>query len=373
VSKSQKSTIAFVRMEDFPLIYRIVPGILQEIFPEKKVELIEVIAEVKKRPLFMFINALFMLKEYGLDLLTRRQRLWNCFFGTTYFFKRIKDIVLKHPSKDDFAFVFQAQSLFDARLPGLPHYLYTDHTFLANFTYPDFDGKKRRPKAWIELEKQLYQNATLNFTRSTNISKSMIEDYGCRPEQVVCIYAGANAQIRDITLGNDNYSNKNILFVGIDWERKGGPELIEAFKKVLAVYPDAKLTIVGCSPTVDAPNVHIVGKVPVEQVHQYFEQASVFCLPTKLEPFGVVFVEALQYRLPIVGTNIGAIPDFITPGKNGYLVKPGSVDEIAQALIDLVGSPEKCRAFGEESYRIATENYTWERVKDRLRASLMRE
>jgi glycosyltransferase involved in cell wall biosynthesis len=170
----------------------------------------------------------------------------------------------------------------------------------------------------------------------------------------------------------ERYASKNILFVGINWQRKGGPELIKAFKKVLTLHPDAQLTIVGCSPVVDdAPKVRIVGKVPVDEVHRYYESAAVFCLPTRREPFGVVFVEALQYRLPIVATAIGAVPDLVTHGKNGYLVEAGNIDQLADALSDLVGDPQKCRAFGEEGYRIATTRYTWERVKDRLKEHLV--
>ena len=135
-----------------------------------------------------------------------------------------------HLSNGDYCFSFQMQSLFDASIDGLPHFIYTDHTHLTNLQYPGFDRKKLFPNSIIDLEKQIYDNATLVFTRSTNVAKSVVEDYGCPAEKVICVYAGSNTKANAIE-NNQNYTNKNILFVGIDWERKGGPNLIEAFKR----------------------------------------------------------------------------------------------------------------------------------------------
>lgn len=273
-------------------------------------------------------------------------------------------------AKDKYAFSFQMQSLFDASTEGLPHFVYTDHTHLANLYYPNFDPKSLYSKSWIELEKTIYHNATINFTRSSNITRSIIEQYSCKPEKVVCVYAGSNAKVNHAAIGNRNYEGKNILFVGMAWERKGGPELVEAFKTVLKVHPDAKLTIVGCSPQLDVPNCNVVGQVPLEEVNKYYERASIFCLPTKLEPFGIVFIEALMHKLPVVATDIAAIPDFILDGENGYLVRPNDVEQLARALIDLVGNPRKCQAFGEKGCQIALERYTWEKVGAKIRENI---
>ena len=74
---------------------------------------------------------------------------------------------------------------------------YTDHTHLANLTYPGFDRKHLLSERWIECEKEIYQHATVNFTMSSNISASMIEDYNCDRERVACVYCGSNVQVGD--------------------------------------------------------------------------------------------------------------------------------------------------------------------------------
>jgi glycosyltransferase involved in cell wall biosynthesis len=105
-------------------------------------------------------------------------------------------------------------------------------------------------------------------------------------------------------------------------------------------------------------------------VEKYYCRASIFCLPTRLEPFGIVFLEAFAHKLPVVATRIGAIPDFVIPGESGYLVEPGEIDGLAQALNQLLGDPEKCRTWGRKGYEIVQENYTWEKVGQRLHETI---
>jgi glycosyltransferase involved in cell wall biosynthesis len=204
--------------------------------------------------------------------------------------------------------------------------------------------------------------------RSNHVRRSIIEQYGGNPAKVALVYAGSNVKVDPQQQTNHSkYASKTILFVGMDWERKGGPELVEAFKQVLQVHPDARLLIVGCSPQVDVPNCTVLGKVPKEELHACYEQAAIFCLPTRREPFGIVFVEAFMHRLPIVTLNLGAAPDLVVPDQSGYLVEYGQIDKLAAALIDLLEHPDRCAAFGEHGYRLASDRYTWQHTGARIR------
>lgn len=346
---------------------------LVDSFPEYEVETISIAHLLRRRPDILLINGLFTFKEYWREILTGLKPFRRSFRGTPYLFSRVKQLVTDHlsPRKEEYVFSFQLQSLFDASLPGLPHYVYTDHTHLANLEYPQFDRRKLHTPAWIKLEKSVYDNARRVFTRSTNILRSLVRDYGCPPEKLKCVYVGVNVKTSDLAKAEKGIEGKNILFVGLDWERKGGPDLVEAFKQVLEVYPDAQLTIVGCQPQIGLPNCRILGRLPVEEVQRHYAEAAIFCLPTHLEPFGVVFVEAMANRLPIVATNIGAIPDFVQEGENGYLVAPGRTNDLARALIDLLADPEKRKRFGERSYALSVERYNWRSVGESIRLSIL--
>lgn len=359
--------IAYFRIGINPITNERFTHVLEKSFPDFEVEVIDILDIVKSRKSIIFINLLYLLKEYGPYVFLSKARVRHYFFMTPYIFKLIKALASDYLTKDDYIFTFQIQSLFDASVEGLPHFVYTDHTTLANLSYPDFNIQEMYTNSWLELEKTIYQNATIIFTRSTNITRSLIEQYACNPNQIMCVYAGSNVNVSDESVNHDKYARKNILFVGRDWKRKGGPELVKAFKAVLKVHPDAQLTIVGCSPKLCVPNCNVVGRIPLNQVSEYYKNGSIFCMPTKHEPFGIVFIEAMSHKLPIVATNIGAIPDFVKEGDNGYLVKPGNIDRLAKALIDLLARPDKCQAFGMKGHQIATEKYTWENVGLRIK------
>jgi glycosyltransferase involved in cell wall biosynthesis len=362
-----KKKIAFIRMWSSPPVASSIEQLLVTHFPEYQIDILDIQKLLERRLGISLVNSFFVFKQYGYDILLGRKKFKNCYLRTPYFFKKVKSIVSTQLSKNDYAFSFQLQSLIDASTPELPHFVYTDHTHLANLEYPSFRRSELFPEGWIRLEKTIYQNATLVFARSSNISRSVIEQYKCEPGKVICVYAGNNVPITDRLLDHRRYYYKNILFVGRDWERKGGPDLVEAFKIVLSFHPDAHLTIVGCSPKIDVPNCTVTGPVPLSQVSKYYEMASIFCLPTKREPFGIAFVEAQTFKLPVVATAIGAIPDFVIDQQNGFLVQPNDVKGLALALIKLINDPEKCRTFGENGFRLVKERYTWDKVGTRIR------
>lgn len=115
----------------------------------------------------------------------------------------------------------------------------------------------------------------------------------------------------------------------------------------------------GCSPDIAEAGVRVIGRVPLEEVAGYLQQASIFCLPTLREPFGIAFHEAYRYRLPVIGTRIGAIPDFIQDGETGFLVPPGESAPLAQALVRLLDDPAMAKKFGETGYERTVQRYTF--------------
>ena len=353
--------IAFVTRGGHPTKTSVIQALAKH-FPGFEIDVIHVGDLVRSRKILVLTNVLHVFREYGFEILLGKKSISECFWRTPYIFSRAKTLVSERLSQNEYEFSFQYQSLIDGSKEGLPHYVYTDHTHLANLSCPNFDRKDLYSPRWIEMERTIYHNATLNFTRSSDVSRSIIEDYSCPPEKVVCVYAGSNVGT-DFGVDAEKYKSKNILFVGMDWERKGGPELVEAFKHVLKVHPSARLTIVGCSPKLKVPNCHVVGLVPVEKLSNYYEKAAVFCLPTKLDPsFPVVYLEAFAHRLPVVATDIEGIPDLVLDGETGYLVKPGEVGRLSQVLIELIGDPVKCRTLGENGRRLVLERYNWDNV-----------
>jgi glycosyltransferase involved in cell wall biosynthesis len=360
--------IAFIKFGGFSHTNASVIAALRQYFPEYEVEVVDVAELLGHNHTAEFFNAVHMLKYYGRDLLSGRRSFKACYFRTPHMFARIKRQMRKRlgPDLSRYVFSFQTQSLYDASVPSLPHFVYTDHTHLTNLYYPGFDRSKLFARAWVDLEASLYRNATRTFTMSQHVRRSLLEHYRCDPERVSCVFAGSNLASPLVPLQNDNYRNQRILFAGVDWERKGGPDLVAAFKTVQQRHPNAHLTIVGCSPQLDLRNCTIVGRVPLELMKNYYAEASIFCLPTRLEPFGIVFVESLLNKIPVVATNLGAIPEIVENGKSGYLVEPNNSAVLARALSELLFAPEKCSRFGQYGHQAIQERYSWDSAGKRI-------
>jgi len=343
-------------------------SILKYTFPEYQLQVIEIKDLLKKHFFVLFLNLYHMAKLYrATAFLHGKDAFYNHFFGTPFMFTQIQRLLRDYINVNDYLFTIQDNSLFDGSVPGLPHFVYTDHTILANKQYPKFNPKKDLlAEEWLELERTIYSNACLVLTRSENARNSIITDYYCNANKIKTIYY---APYNTMPNGHraEKYASMNILFIGTQWKLKGGPQLLTAFRQVLDAVPDASLTIVGCHARVSLRNVRIVGTVSREKVSEYFENAAVFCVPTRGEPFGTVFIEALAHALPIVGTNTGAVEECVFNGVNGYLVDVDDTMTLAEKLVDLVTNPSRCATFGEQSLNIYERRFTLKCVSRKLK------
>lgn len=361
--------IAFIKQGSFSHINKQVFAQLQRVFPEHEIEALDLLPVLNPLTATAAINRLHILRHYWKELLAGRNSFERRFYNTPYAFFLMRGVVENHfrNRAHEFAFSIQTQSLFDAHIAGVPHFVYTDHTHLANLSYPDFDHKLLAARAWIKLESEIYNRANGVFTMSSHVRNSLIELYNLPADKIHRIYAGSNTGIKPLPLENDNYGNKTVIYVGIDWERKGGPILLKAFERVLKAVPDAKLLIIGCKPPVNMPQVRSLGRVPPEQVRQFLARSSVFCFPTRLEPFGIAPLEAYMQRIPVIASKIGAMPDVVEDGVSGILVEPNHVEGFANSMIQLLTNPERCRQFGQRGHELVSKKYTWEHVGDRIR------
>jgi glycosyltransferase involved in cell wall biosynthesis len=364
-----KRKIAFVKYGSFSHVNEMVEKILAREFPSLEVETIDVFTDlVNTKDLATIFHT---IKDYGKQLLQRKLSIGNRRLYTKHLFGKIRAAILQRLTGQDYLFTFQTQSLFDASLPGTPHFLYTDHTALVNLTYEGFDRQSLPSSEWIECEREIYHNATLNFTMSENVADSIVKDYGFNADRVANVLCGPCLNISPAAVFDDaRYRRQKILFVGVEWDRKGGPTLESAFKLVLKKFPNATLDVVGCSPQLTTPNCNVVGKIPLVEVSKYYQNASVFCLPTRFDPNPNVCFEAMAHQLPVISTKGGSRSEFIIEGKNGYLVEVDNPQQLADKAIELLASPQKCQAFGECGHQMVWDKYTWEKTGAKIKQNI---
>jgi len=105
--------------------------------------------------------------------------------------------------------------------------------------------------------------------------------------------------------------------------------------------------------------VHILGLVDEATKHRLLAAADVLALPSQVDSFGIVLLEAWLHGRPVIGANVGGIPDLVQPECNGLLVPFGRVEELAAAIRRIVEQPEWAQALGQAGQRQVVERYTW--------------
>jgi glycosyltransferase involved in cell wall biosynthesis len=353
--------ILFIGFDDFSYINKPVIEQLSRHFTNYEIRTVWLKPLLKKEKITLALGVIFLFAELGRDFLTgdKKWRNWrNHFYSTGFMIRTLSSLATKEAQKDVYAFIFQTQSLFKCP-PGLyGNFIYTDHTNLNNLNYTQTGRREYLASRWFrQTELKIYREATAIFVMSGNIRKSLLRQYNIPDDKVFLVYAGADGKY-SINRDSKKFRNKNIVFVGKDWKRKGGPLLIEAFGKVLKKIPDATLTIIGCNPEVKINNCTISGVLPQQQIIKAYESATVFCLPTRREPFGMVFIEAMYNRLPVICPAVGATTDLIENGRNGYLV-PYSAEALAEKLILVLRNPGLAESLGNQAFKSVSETYTW--------------
>jgi glycosyltransferase involved in cell wall biosynthesis len=354
---------AFMTIGPFSGINERVLERLRAEFPQLEADHIDIPTWVRGHRGIMAWNLVHVVTAHGPAILRDRVRLWGAFYRTPYMLGAIRRAMGNRLAGGGYAFSLQTQSLFDGSVPGVPHFVYTDHTELVNRYYPDHDASNEPPRRWLELERGIYEHARLVFTMSSHVSRSLSEHYSIDPARVHCVLAGANVARADASArAEPDYASKRILFAGRKWERKGGPDLLAAFRLVRDRDPEASLVIVGCSPDVSLQGVEVLGELGPGRLDEEYARAAVFCMPSLVEPFGIVFIEALSRGLPVVATSIGALPDIVEPGESGYLHEPHDAEGLAASLARLIADPGLCRRLGEHGRAFVSERYTWTRA-----------
>ncbi len=191
----------------------------------------------------------------------------------------------------------------------------------------------------------------------------MIADYGVPADAVHVVGLGAHPIGRAIAR---EWSVPRFVFIGYDWHRKSGM-LLDAFASVRQEFPQARLDLVGDHPRVDLEGVTGHGEIRRgdksgrQFLGKLLEQATTLVVPSDIEPFGIIYVEAGLAGVPSIGTTVGGAADAI--GDGGLVVPPRDVASLLDAMRQLA-NPELSQHLGRLARQHAV-GFTWERVAQR--------
>lgn len=271
--------------------------------------------------------------------------------------------------------------------PGrrVPYFLYCDSTMRIAERYPAYSWAGRLDKSEIDgacaREASVYHGARAIFTFSDHVGDLLAADFAIPRERVRTVHAGPNFDVARIPRRDTAATpSTNILFVGREFDRKGGDVLLRAFARVREAHPDATLTIVGPRDLrVDVPGVTVLGFLNKDDPQDYarlsaaYADAGLFGFPTRFEPFGLAVLEAMYFGLPCVATDAWAIPEMVLDGETGYTVREGDADGFAARMIRLLADPALARRMGVAARERAERHFTWAAVTQAMAATIERE
>jgi phosphatidyl-myo-inositol dimannoside synthase len=171
--------------------------------------------------------------------------------------------------------------------------------------------------------------------------------------------------------------------------RKGQDKIIRALPWVAREFPDVRFLVVGTGPDRErlealahrkqvADRVIFAGEVPPDVLPHYFRAGDVFAMPCRtrklgleVEGFGLAFLEASAVGRPAVAGDSGGAPEAVVHGETGLVVDGGEVDEVAEAISELLSDAEKADKLGAAGADRVHRDFTWEALSNRLRRLLV--
>jgi glycosyltransferase involved in cell wall biosynthesis len=227
-----------------------------------------------------------------------------------------------------------------------------------------FERGAVRFSLWVQSRCELLnvRRAPLVLTTSEYARGRIARNYGVSPAKIAVV-----PELIDLghwraalaAAGPRGAWTPTILTVCHLYPRKSVDVLLRAMPRVVAAVPGARLRVVGIGPEEAKlaslrgelgiePAVEFLGHISFEQLTREYRDCALFCLPSRQEGFGIVFLEAMAAGRAVVACHAAAMPEVVPDGVAGRLVPPGDPDALADALIALLRDRERAEALGRQ-------------------------
>jgi glycosyltransferase involved in cell wall biosynthesis len=233
-----------------------------------------------------------------------------------------------------------------------------------------------RQRTHLEWEKSVYSAMTGIFVMSEWLADSFVRDFDVPRSKLHVVGAGINLSNLPRVPERSRFVPR-YLFVGQDFQRKGGRYLLEAFDTVRKSLPEAELIIVGPELHLGRPGVQCPGfldksnSTDLTRLQELFVSATALVLPSIYEPFGISLLEGMAYALPCIATDRCAMPEIVRHGDTGLVIPAEDSHSLATAMIELGKNPDNAARMGLAGRRRVESSFMWSEVTSKIKTILI--
>jgi glycosyltransferase involved in cell wall biosynthesis len=326
------------------------------------------------------------------NLRERKNRLWMSILKKAYYTKLRSKLYLRDREKTilmdysaqvkkkltsvHYDIVFSPGTIPIAYLETeKPIVFWTDSTFAGMIDfYPSFTNLCAETiKNGNNMEQAALSKCRIAIYSSEWAANTAIQNYDVDPAKVNVVPFGANIRcnrtLEDIhnIVEHKSYDSCKLLFVGLDWYRKGGDKALEVSNLLNQRGLKTELHIAGCNPAVDLPKfvkqhgfISKKHEKDRKRLEKLFSEAHFLILPSRAECCAIVFAEASSFGLPSLTTRVGGIPTAIEEGRNGWTFPlDGTAKEYCDYIERYMSSKADYRELALSSFKEYSERLNW--------------
>lgn len=280
--------------------------------------------------------------------------------------KKVSEKIL--PAEYDFFF---GQTAWIGYKSSNPYGVYLDadfKTYLEIFSTPQ-EFRKRDIERIAKKEELWLQGAKHIFVGSQWAWNEMLKYYDLKEEQKRVVYTGGNVEMPV----SDNYKGSlNLIFISLNFEKKGGFICVDAFKEVKLKHPDVTLTVIGERPPsniLEIEGIEYAGllRKTIQDEYKIFKklisEAFLLIHPTKMDTMGAVLIEAGYFGCPSIAPKSFGVPELVLHNKTGLIVDvPFSSQDFSDHINFLIENKSDYLNMREAARNYTTSKLTWESI-----------
>ncbi len=265
----------------------------------------------------------------------------------------------------DYDIIFQTQCKFSiTENPySRPYYIYTDLTQkLTDRIWPRWalKGSSRETRAWYQMESEAFHRADKIFTFNNYVKSSFVDDYNIDPEKVIVVGSGINYDfISEIDFDRKFNYGFTLFFLATEFERQGGPTVVEAFKLIKTYKLDINLIIGGKSSNHLPEGIETHNHLTNDTIEKFFNRTLIFLMPARIGGLQSV-LQAMSKKCVCIGCNCNLLlNDILKDNQTGFVIPINNPTQLAEKIIELYNNESLMKKIANQAYSFVKENFTW--------------